>query len=1298
MVLRRQLRRGKDGHARTGRATRLELQLLEDRRLLNATLPSYGQLPLSFEPNVGQTTAAADFLSHGSGYTLLLSPNQALLGLQTAATQATSSSAAPGAIAINDLSVHLVGGNLAATAIPIDKLPGISNYLIGNDPSKWHSDVPTYGEVEYQNVYPGIEQIYDGNQGRLEYDFVVNPGANPGTIRLSIGGAQTMTLDAAGDLVLHTQGGDVLEQAPVVYQQVNGVRHAVTGRYVLQNDNQFGFAVGAYDPGLPLVIDPVLNYSTYLGGSSASDGAAIAVDAAGEACVTGVTFASDFPTANALQGTWITHLSLAFVAKLNAQGTALIYSTYLGGSEREDGMGIAVDAAGDAYVTGQTASSDFPTVNAFQRTQRDYTGQTFAGNAFVSKLNARGDALIYSTYLGGSGVNSFPEGDVFGDFGSAIAVDASGNAYITGSASSSDFPTVNAFQSRVNTTQDAFVAKLSAQGNALLYSTYLGGSGTFDNGGRGIAVDSRGDAYVTGTTQSSNFPTTANAFQSKPARAFVARFGPSGALTYSTYLGGSGSDSAEGIAVDAAGNAYVTGATGSTDFPTVNPLQAALKGSANAFVTELNPQGSALIYSTYLGGTGSDGGAGIALDAAGDAYVTGETGSTDFPTVNPLQAALKGRANAFVTELNPQGSALVYSTYLGGSGQDNGGSIAVDAGGNVYLTGTTDSTDFPTASPLQPLSRGVSSAFIAKIADYTWSATSVSVDGSGNATLLWDAPSYTTALWFFNSSGAVTAAAVVGPFAPWTATQTSGGSDGLTRILWANIDGGAALWLVGPDGQVENATAYGPVSGGWVPQSIAAGPKGQTYLLWSNPSGQADIWTIGSDLSVTASGPVFSPGAGWSATRIATGPDGMVRLLWTNVSGATALWLLDSSANLVSSIVFGPSAGWTAVDVAVGADNNARLLWTNQDGAAALWLLNGLASAPAATVDGAAPGWTARGFAAAPNGTLRLLWDNLNGAAAVWTLSAADTLQSTSVFAPSASQTLAVPLDAQGTSANSQGVVFAVKADDTLVRIADIGQGLGQVTTVASNVEAISSVKEASGDQIVFAVGLDHSLTRIDATTGAKEAIGAPGTIEHVSAGLDRQGRSDAFVLTTDGSWTEWSSSSGWLAAAIFGPGEVISFKATHLDRAFALTRDHAVLGYDPSFGTFRVTANGFASSIDAVVDRSGHERLYAVTLQASVYAYDPLTGWGQVGGSVSIQSISAGLDSSGNAFLAALTTAGELVRLDANSEELGAAGTLSAAIAGDAGRIFVEGADLRILEFDDIKGWFSLTGPGFAQ
>jgi len=593
-------------------------------------------------------------------------------------------------------------------------LPGKANYFIGNDPAKWRTNVPTFAKVHYQDLYPNIDLLYYDNQRQLEYDFVVNPGADPGLIALGFQGVDSLEVDPQGDLLLYTTSSTLRQRKPFIYQEVNGLRREVAGGYVLKNARQVGFQVAAYDASRPLIIDPVLFYSTYLGGSGDDEGTSIAVDAAGNAYVTGTTDSINFPTVAGSFDTSFGGGALdVFVTKLNPTGSGLVYSTYLGGSGSEDtrtGGQIAVDAAGSAYVAGATDSPDFPTTSgAFQ--------STLAGpaDAFVTKLDPSGSALLYSTYLGGS------SGD--GAFG--IVVDAAGSAYVAGATTSSNFPTTSgAFQTTRVNFQEGFVTKLNPAGTGLVYSTYLRGT----NGILGLAIDAVGSAYVTGITPLTNLPTTLGAFQPSHGGggndAFVVKLNPAGSgLGYATYLGGSGSDGADGIAVDAAGNAYVSGGTLSSNFPTTSgAFQTALAGGVDAFVTKLNPLGTGLIFSTYLGGSANDQANAVALDPMGNAYVAGGTSSTDFPTtVGAFQTSNAGSTDAFITKLNPFGTGLVYSTYLGGSGADQGSGIALDTlpNPNAYVTGNTNSVDFPTTIGAfdTTYNGGRFDAFVAKITD-----------------------------------------------------------------------------------------------------------------------------------------------------------------------------------------------------------------------------------------------------------------------------------------------------------------------------------------------------------------------------------------------------------------------------------------------------------------------------------------------------------------------------------------------------------------------------------------------------
>lgn len=695
-----------------------------------AIAADYGALRMRFEPNVGQAPAAVRYLARGKGYGIALTESGTLLK--------SGGAAAP------TLRVGLIGARAHPTLRPEQPQQSVSNYFVGNDPTQWHRRVPNYAAVRYEQVYPGVDWVIYGNPRHLEYDFVVSPRADAGQIGLSIAGADRISIEADGDLTIKAGGTSWRQLKPVVYQtDRDGVRHPVEARYVL-NQTRLAFMVGAYDPGRPLIIDPELIYSTYIGGSNGYGGAsAAAIDAAGDLYIVGSTTSADFPLESAIQaGNGESPTPTAFVSKFNPSGTALLYSTYLGGTRSTSAPGdlaaaVAVDATGNAYVTGYTGSIDFPTVNPYQSSNAAVA--TNGTSAFVAKIDPTGSTLVYSTYLGGPDAGGCA---LAFSSGWGIAVDGSGSAYVVGQSHSANFPTVNAYQATTypgvtSASQSgsvatpcggpisAVVTKLNPAGNTLAYSTYLGPTSSV-NEATSVAVDSSGSAYIAGRTGSSNFPTVA-AFQpatGSPQTGFVTKLSPTGAtLQYSSYLGGTGVDWPAAVAVDAAGEAYVTGSTTSRDFPVMNPLQPqnnstlpASRGAPNAFITKINASGSGLIFSTYLGGSSSEFGAGIALDGDGNAYVAGNTTSNDFPTVNPLQASNNGYAhslpNAFVAVVNSTGSALEFSTYLGGSGYcapdasgcfngDEAYGIAVDSARNIYVAGGAGSTDFPTVAAFQ---------------------------------------------------------------------------------------------------------------------------------------------------------------------------------------------------------------------------------------------------------------------------------------------------------------------------------------------------------------------------------------------------------------------------------------------------------------------------------------------------------------------------------------------------------------------------------------------------------------------
>jgi hypothetical protein len=755
-------------------------------------LEAYGKLPLRFEENMGQTAREVRYVAHGDRYELFLTAQEAVVALARPvhldlsprhrfATLRALREARQNARQTNQttaLRLQLEGSNPQPQIAGTHLLPGRVNYFIGNDPQRWHTDVPTYAQVKYVGVYPGVDLVFYGNGNHLEYDFTVAPGADPAAIALNLPGAQKMRIDARGDVVVSVPGGEVRLQKPVIYQQVKGERREVAGSYTIAGNHRIKFAVSDYDRTEPLVLDPVLNYSTYVGGTSEDYATGIAVDSSGDAYITGATFSTNFPTTSngfieqpLAANTGASYA--AFVAELNPAGTTLLYSSYIAGSTPgEVGLGIAADPSGKAvYVTGSTLSPDFPTNSTITGFKTGTNPTATVGTSFLVKLDPTqttgAASFVYSTFIGGT--DGPPATAASGDFGNAVAADSNGIAYVTGYTDSSPgtvtdlttFPIVGGFQATLGNSNgggNAFLAKINTTvsgSSSLVSSSYLGGDAALYTGansplygdtGFGVAIDSSANAYVVGTTTSSNlgslttnglsltYPTgnTSNA-------AFFAEINTATAgsqsLSYLTYLGGSGADFGNAIAIGPSNVAYLTGSTSSLNFPvTAGAYQTTGSSLGVAFVSLFNTTLSvadSLTYSTFLGGTNSGSeGRGIQADSGGNAYVAGATSSTNFPvTQGALQTAFATGAfgNGFVSELNPGLSTLLYSSYFGGSGNgnsqdiDSAESLALDSSTppNVYIAGQTSSTNLPIeGTPVAPLNVGLSGptdAYAAKL-------------------------------------------------------------------------------------------------------------------------------------------------------------------------------------------------------------------------------------------------------------------------------------------------------------------------------------------------------------------------------------------------------------------------------------------------------------------------------------------------------------------------------------------------------------------------------------------------------
>jgi Beta-propeller repeat len=751
-------------------------------------------LPLAFEANQGQTDPQVKYMARGKGYTAFLTADETVFAMQAARANAgiTGKRALLPAqkadkatkVETGAIRMKLVGANENAPIAAESELPGHSNYFIGNDRSQWHVGVKQYARVSYNQVYPGVNLAFHGQQKQLEFDFIVAPGADPKAIRFNVAGAKKISTDSTGDLVLASAAGDVVLHKPVTHQRKENVQQAVESRFVIAK-NTVSFEVGNYDRGRELVIDPSVTYATFLGGSAEDDAYGIAVDGSGNAYVTGQTKSYPFPSATGTN----TGFFDIFVTEISADGSKIVYSTLIGGSGSgngdSSGNAIAVDSGGSAYVAGGTgASTGFPTTSGVYE-PNFHTG-TGTLDGFICKLNATTGTLSACTYIGGSG----------DDVVNGIAVTSSG-IYVGGNTTSSDFQATlsNAYQTSLKGSSNGFITVLDTGLTTASYSTFLGVGGESLNG---IAVDSssgdshKGDAYVTGAVVNATFPPTTNAYQTNCSScsgfsdAFVSVIDPSKAggasLVYSTFLGGSKLDQGFGIAVDSSGDAYITGVTQSPNFPMLpSPPTPPLKtfgGFQNAFVTRLSPAGngtSDLVYSAYLGGTDTtvgDLGAAIALDSSNNAYVSGLTNSSDFPTASPTQPNIGGQTDAFVSEITPS-AQLAFSTFLGGSQSENQsakgnltgtGAIAVDKNGaNIYVAGSTPSaTDFPTHSAKQSgYGGGTNDAFVAKYSTGASSANFTITNGalsptSGHAGVSANATVTVTSTAGFSSAVALT--------------------------------------------------------------------------------------------------------------------------------------------------------------------------------------------------------------------------------------------------------------------------------------------------------------------------------------------------------------------------------------------------------------------------------------------------------------------------------------------------------------------------------------------------------------
>lgn len=781
----------------------------------------FAEVPMRFEKNQGQVDPAVRFTSRGSGYSLFLTDAEAVLSLSKRENPNAKIGTAPEKAVVR---MGLVGASRKAQVSPVGPQHGRSNYFRGNNRGKWHRDIPNFGKVQYDEVYPGVDLVFYGKQRELEYDFIVAPGADASRIRMEFSDlnrqARRPELSASGDLVLPVDGGEVVQKKPYAYQTVNGKQRPVACDFVIDGKHNVGFRLAEYDPKLPLVIDPILTFATYLGGTQEDEALAVCSDAFGNVYVTGRTESNNFPLRDAYQDTRFGDDDL-FLTKINAAGCEHVYSTYLGGATAQNGFdraddkgaGVAVDAAGNLHVVGSTSCTDFPT--SAGALQQSVTGA--GGDGFVAKLNPQGNDFLYSTYLGGDEAGL--------DGATAVAIGFKGHAYVVGSTGSPSFPTTpGTIQPEYGGgPSDGFIAKVALDGQSLVWSTFLGGGESRKSEGADYIHDIELDPnnvhdsilYVTGKTNAYDFPLY-RPFQIEVRKfdAFVTKIDEGGdRILYSTYLGGLENDEGNGITVDNDGSVYVAGTTASKQFNNMpDPVQKFSGGDSDAWFAKLHPKATHALYFSYFGGKGTDFATGIAVDANKNAYVVG---GMNFPNADTVVTSANGptprigegdgfsaprKGDAFLLTVAPTvprvASRFFKTTILGGMKDDQANAVCLNPHGDLLIAGATESLEFNKGrvKPVQADLRGASDGFVAKVSIAPYGRVAVAPGGLGFSAQV--GGSQERSLVIRNTSRKSVGVTVIPPSAPFEIVSGGGqfvlarGSRRTLKVRFRPVDAG----------------------------------------------------------------------------------------------------------------------------------------------------------------------------------------------------------------------------------------------------------------------------------------------------------------------------------------------------------------------------------------------------------------------------------------------------------------------------------------------------------------------------